>query len=158
MRATLLLEQIDDALLVPRQAVFDREGSSVVYRKNGEGFEPVKVKLGPSTMGRVVVESGIKPGEGAVVDHDGKKVAAYHDPEAGLRTMSARCTHMGCIVAFNSAIRRAIHFEIARQTEELDLGIPQIQSTRRWDDDRGETQMMRLALMGKPPEVAPGRF
>ena len=42
-----------------------------------------------------------------------------------------------------SAIRRAIHFEIQRQTEELDRGIPQVQSTRRWDDDRGETQMMR---------------
>jgi len=42
-----------------------------------------------------------------------------------------------------SAVRRSIHFEIARQTEELDRGIPQIQSTRRWDDDRGETQLMR---------------
>jgi aspartyl-tRNA(Asn)/glutamyl-tRNA(Gln) amidotransferase subunit B len=42
-----------------------------------------------------------------------------------------------------SAIRRAIHFEIQRQSEELDRGIPQIQSTRRWDDDRGETQLMR---------------
>ncbi len=42
-----------------------------------------------------------------------------------------------------SAIRRAIHFEIERQTDELDRGIPQIQSTRRWDDDRGETQLMR---------------
>ena len=42
-----------------------------------------------------------------------------------------------------SAIRRAIHFEIQRQSEDLDRGIPQIQSTRRWDDDRGETQLMR---------------
>jgi aspartyl-tRNA(Asn)/glutamyl-tRNA(Gln) amidotransferase subunit B len=42
-----------------------------------------------------------------------------------------------------SAIRRAIHFEIQRQGEDMDRGIPQIQSTRRWDDDRGETQMMR---------------
>ena len=42
-----------------------------------------------------------------------------------------------------SAIRRAIHFEIARQTAELDQGIAQIQSTRRWDDERGETQLMR---------------
>lgn len=42
-----------------------------------------------------------------------------------------------------SAVRRAIHFEIDRQTGELDKGIPQIQSTRRWDDDRGETQLMR---------------
>ena len=42
-----------------------------------------------------------------------------------------------------SAIRRAIHFEIERQTEELSAGIPQIQSTRRWNDDLGETQLMR---------------
>jgi aspartyl-tRNA(Asn)/glutamyl-tRNA(Gln) amidotransferase subunit B len=42
-----------------------------------------------------------------------------------------------------SAIRRAIHFEIERQADELDRGIPQVQSTRRWDDDRGETQLMR---------------
>lgn len=42
-----------------------------------------------------------------------------------------------------SAIRRSIHYEIARQTEELDAGIAQIQSTRRWNDDLGETQMMR---------------
>lgn len=42
-----------------------------------------------------------------------------------------------------SAVRRAIHFEVARQSEELDRGILQIQSTRRWDDDRGESQLMR---------------
>ena len=42
-----------------------------------------------------------------------------------------------------SAVRRAVMYEIERQTEELNAGIPQIQSTRRWDDDRGETQMMR---------------
>ncbi|QJE94622.1 Asp-tRNA(Asn)/Glu-tRNA(Gln) amidotransferase subunit GatB [Luteolibacter luteus] len=42
-----------------------------------------------------------------------------------------------------SAVRRAIYHEVERQAEELDMGIPQIQSTRRWDDDRGETQLMR---------------
>ena len=42
-----------------------------------------------------------------------------------------------------SAIRRAIHFEIHRQGEDLDHGIAQVQSTRRWDDERGETQLMR---------------
>jgi aspartyl-tRNA(Asn)/glutamyl-tRNA(Gln) amidotransferase subunit B len=42
-----------------------------------------------------------------------------------------------------SAIRRAIHFEIHRQGGDLDQGIAQIQSTRRWDDERGETQLMR---------------
>lgn len=42
-----------------------------------------------------------------------------------------------------SAVRRSLHFEIERQAEELDMGIDQIQSTRRWDDDRGESTLMR---------------
>lgn len=42
-----------------------------------------------------------------------------------------------------SAVRRALYHEIARQAEELDMGIEQVQSTRRWDDDRGETFLMR---------------
>jgi aspartyl-tRNA(Asn)/glutamyl-tRNA(Gln) amidotransferase subunit B len=42
-----------------------------------------------------------------------------------------------------AAVRRAIHFEIARQIECLDRGEVLIQSTRRWDDDRGETTLMR---------------
>ena len=42
-----------------------------------------------------------------------------------------------------SAVRRAIHAEIERQTEALDRGEKLIQSTRRWDDDRGETVLMR---------------
>jgi len=42
-----------------------------------------------------------------------------------------------------SAVRRAIHFEVERQADELDRGIGQVQSTRRWDDDRGETAVMR---------------
>ncbi len=42
-----------------------------------------------------------------------------------------------------SAVRRAIHYESARQTECLERGEKLVQSTRRWDDDRGETQLMR---------------
>ena len=42
-----------------------------------------------------------------------------------------------------SAVRRSLHFEIDRQSAELDRGVAQIQSTRRWDDDAGETQLMR---------------
>lgn len=42
-----------------------------------------------------------------------------------------------------SAARRALIYEIARQADELDRGIPQVQSTRRWDDDLGESIVMR---------------
>jgi HlyD family secretion protein len=63
VQATLLLDQRKDALMVPRQAVFDREGRSIVYRKGARGFEPVEVKLGASTMGRIVVDSGVSKGD-----------------------------------------------------------------------------------------------
>ena len=42
-----------------------------------------------------------------------------------------------------SAARRALIYEIARQAEELDMGIAQVQSTRRWDDTMGESIVMR---------------
>ncbi len=68
VRATLFLEQRKGALLVPRQALFDREGRTVVYRRDaktpgGNGFVPVEVKLGPSSLGRVVVDSGLHAGD-----------------------------------------------------------------------------------------------
>jgi HlyD family secretion protein len=64
VQATLRLDELKGALLAPRQAVFDREGRSVVFRRKGRGgFEPVEVKLGASTMGRVVVASGISRGD-----------------------------------------------------------------------------------------------
>lgn len=42
-----------------------------------------------------------------------------------------------------SAARRALIYEIRRQTEELNAGIAQVQSTRRWDDALGESIVMR---------------
>lgn len=84
--------------------------------------------------------------QGEVADADMEKGQLRCDVNISLRKNEA--DPLGSKVELKnlnsiSAIRRAIHFEIHRQTEELDRGIPQIQSTRRWDDDRGETQLMR---------------
>jgi len=42
-----------------------------------------------------------------------------------------------------SAVRRALAYEILRQTDCLERGEKLIQSTRRWDDDAGRTFQMR---------------
>jgi glycine/D-amino acid oxidase-like deaminating enzyme/nitrite reductase/ring-hydroxylating ferredoxin subunit len=47
----------------------------------------------------------LAPGEGAVVKHDGEKVAAYRDDGGKLHLLSPTCTHLGCLVAFNPAER-----------------------------------------------------
>ena len=63
VRATLLLEERPGAVVVPLQAVFDKEGKRVVYRRGSSRFDPVKVVLGPSSFGRVVVETGLEEGD-----------------------------------------------------------------------------------------------
>ena len=53
----------DAALIVPRQAVFERNTKSVVYRRAGAEFEPVEVTLGPASAGRIIVRNGLEPGD-----------------------------------------------------------------------------------------------
>ncbi len=84
--------------------------------------------------------------QGEVSDADMEKGQLRCDVNISLRPNE--CDPLGAKVELKnlnsiSAIRKAIHFEIERQTDELTRGIPQIQSTRRWDDERGETQLMR---------------
>jgi glycine/D-amino acid oxidase-like deaminating enzyme/nitrite reductase/ring-hydroxylating ferredoxin subunit len=47
----------------------------------------------------------LQPGEGALVQHDGEQVAAARDDDGTLHAVSARCTHLGCLVAWNNAER-----------------------------------------------------
>ncbi|NUQ99962.1 MAG: FAD-dependent oxidoreductase [Streptomyces sp.] len=51
---------------------------------------------GPST-------ADIPPGGGAVVRVGGRQCAVHRDEKGELQAVSARCTHMGCLVAFNRA-------------------------------------------------------
>lgn len=63
VRARLHLHE-QQALVVPRPALFDRDGHWVVYRKDPAGaFAPVPVTLGPSTAGLVTVEAGLREGD-----------------------------------------------------------------------------------------------
>ena len=57
-------------------------------------------RLRPAAVGSV---DELRPGTGAVVRVDGRQCAAYRDESGRLHTVSARCTHLGCIVAFNDA-------------------------------------------------------
>jgi glycine/D-amino acid oxidase-like deaminating enzyme/nitrite reductase/ring-hydroxylating ferredoxin subunit len=47
--------------------------------------------------------ASVPQGEGKLVTVDGKKVAAYRDEGGTIHAVSATCTHLGCIVNWNSA-------------------------------------------------------
>jgi nucleotide-binding universal stress UspA family protein/nitrite reductase/ring-hydroxylating ferredoxin subunit len=48
------------------------------------------------------VASELHPGEGGIIVQAGERLAAYNDPEGEFHVMSAKCTHMGCTVAWNA--------------------------------------------------------
>jgi nucleotide-binding universal stress UspA family protein/nitrite reductase/ring-hydroxylating ferredoxin subunit len=55
------------------------------------------------TVTQTVTE--LTPGEGGIIERAGEKLAAYIAPDGELRLMSAKCTHMGCTVAWNPGER-----------------------------------------------------
>ncbi|HET7273753.1 MAG TPA: FAD-dependent oxidoreductase [Longimicrobiaceae bacterium] len=57
---------------------------------------------GEWVAGQDLSEEQIPPGSGAVVRRAGKPVAVYRDQAGALHERSAVCTHLGCIVHWNS--------------------------------------------------------
>jgi glycine/D-amino acid oxidase-like deaminating enzyme/nitrite reductase/ring-hydroxylating ferredoxin subunit len=47
----------------------------------------------------------LTPGEAGLRELNGEKVAAYRDSDGRLHAVSGRCTHLGCLVAWNAAER-----------------------------------------------------
>jgi multidrug efflux pump subunit AcrA (membrane-fusion protein) len=79
--ATLFPGDEKDVLAVPRQAVFERDGKSVVFKQGGRGFEAVPVVLGASTAGRVVVTKGLSDGDTiALADPESRRAPASKAP------------------------------------------------------------------------------
>ncbi len=63
VRAVLDVESRAGAFTIPRQAIFEKQGKKLVYRRSGSKFEPVPIEIGSSTAGRVVVTKGLKQGD-----------------------------------------------------------------------------------------------
>lgn len=78
VRAMLTLEQKQAAISIPRQALFERRGKTVVYRKSGRSFLPVEVTLGSSSPGTVIIEKGLAEGD----------VIALREPDEETREQS----------------------------------------------------------------------
>lgn len=68
----IIVEKIPNAIHIPAQAVFEREGKMVVFVKEGERFVARQIKPSKRSESTLVVSEGLKPGE----------VIAMADPEA----------------------------------------------------------------------------
>lgn len=68
VRAVLEVENQANAFAIPRQAMFEKDGRKIVYRRKGETFEPVEVTIGSSSAGRVVVTKGLAKGDSIALE------------------------------------------------------------------------------------------
>ena len=74
---SILIEKIPNAIHVPMQAVFEKEGKPVVYVKTGNKFEARVIKPAKRSESTMVIADGVKPGEiVALADPTAKKTDA----------------------------------------------------------------------------------
>ena len=72
-RVTIRATNVKDALSLPRQALFQKEGKPVVYVRRGEGWEAREVQIKYLTESRAVIEGLAEVTEVALVNPDLQK-------------------------------------------------------------------------------------
>lgn len=75
---------------------------SAVRELVGENLNVVAQFKDYLTSGDVESVDELKPGEGGLVRRGLSKIAAYRDDAGTVHERSAVCTHLGCLVAWNS--------------------------------------------------------
>jgi hypothetical protein len=86
--AEVIVENLDNVVYIPYQAVFDTTQGPVVYLWNGRSLEPHPVELGKRSESQVVILSGLQQGDQiSLQSPDGpatrKKAAAKTAPAPG---------------------------------------------------------------------------
>jgi hypothetical protein len=59
----IILEKIPDAINVPNQAVFEKDGKQIVYVRSGKAWEERVIKPIKRSETVMVIASGVKPGD-----------------------------------------------------------------------------------------------
>jgi glycine/D-amino acid oxidase-like deaminating enzyme/nitrite reductase/ring-hydroxylating ferredoxin subunit len=112
-KGTLAASVLTDAILGrkhPDAEIYDstrldlKRSAGSFLRENGRiGFAFFRDRA-RQRPGRAEIEA-LAPGEGVVARVGAKHYAAYRTEDGLLQTLSARCTHLGCIVGWNPADR-----------------------------------------------------
>jgi len=69
------------------------------------GLHSVDGLVGKKLKAPSKTASQLKNGEGAVVNYNGKTVAAYRDENGKIHAVSPTCTHLGCRLSFNAELK-----------------------------------------------------
>lgn len=86
----------------PRRLHLLREGRTLAERQVDTARHFVGDRLSSPSSDRL---ADLPRGSGAVVRRGARHLAVYREEDGSLRTLLARCTHLGCLVQFNDAER-----------------------------------------------------
>lgn len=59
----IIVDQINDVISIPMEALFEKDGKNFVYIKNGGGFEPRSVSIGQDNQDFVIINEGLDENE-----------------------------------------------------------------------------------------------
>jgi len=59
----IIVEKVSNAVYVPNQGIFEKDGKPVVYVKLKDRFEPRQIRIAKRSEAVSIIESGIHPGE-----------------------------------------------------------------------------------------------
>ena len=81
---SILIEKVSNAIHIPMQAVFEKEGKPTVFVKKGNRFEPRVISPSKRSESTLVIAAGLKPGEVvALADPTVKKSDAKKSGNSG---------------------------------------------------------------------------
>jgi glycine/D-amino acid oxidase-like deaminating enzyme/nitrite reductase/ring-hydroxylating ferredoxin subunit len=86
----------------PRRLHPIREAGALLRGAARSAQHLIADRLKPSDVGSV---EEIEPGDGKVIVRGGRRCAVYRDDDGNLHSVSAACSHMGCVVGFNEVER-----------------------------------------------------
>jgi len=108
MAAAIILTDLVQGLTNPWADVFDpsrlKPDTSAAKKLVSQNMKVVKKMVGGHLSGKKEL-SEVAAGEGKIVEADKQRAAAYRDGQGNLFLLSPNCTHMGCVVTWNTAER-----------------------------------------------------
>jgi HlyD family secretion protein len=63
VKATIYVEQKEDVIAIPNQALFYENDQAAVYVKSGSRYKKRTVKIGTRSLTQTIVESGLDEGD-----------------------------------------------------------------------------------------------
>ncbi|MCP5061363.1 MAG: HlyD family efflux transporter periplasmic adaptor subunit [Ignavibacteriae bacterium] len=71
----IIMDEINDRIFIPHEALFNVDEEIIVYKKNGFGFDEVVVKAGKKSDDFVIIESGLEDGDVVALRNPYEKIS-----------------------------------------------------------------------------------